>query len=268
VAGDLIPRLGLGTYGRTGEAGLAAILDALEFGYRHLDTAQSYGTEAVIGEALGRSGLRAEVFITTKVADTNLAKQLFMPSLHDSLRRLGVDQVDLTLIHWPSYRDAVPFGDYMRSLAEAKAMGLTRLIGVSNFTIAHLKKAAALLGEGQIVTNQVEVHPYLQNRKLREYCREAGIVVTAYMPLAQGRVAGDPVLKAIGERHGATAAAVSLAWLMQSGMAVIPASSRREHLRSNLRALSLTLTPSEMAKIEALDRNARIVDPEKAPAWD
>src|SRR3954449_8078619 len=155
-----IPKLGLGTYGRTGEEGMAAILNALDIGYRHLDTAQSYGTEAGVGEAVRRSGIpRSQVFITTKVADTRLAKAQFMDSVERSLETIGLGPVDLLLIHWPSKGDAVPLEDYLNGLADAQRRGFTRLIGVSNFPIGHLKRTEHLLGPGAIATNQVEIHP-------------------------------------------------------------------------------------------------------------
>jgi 2,5-diketo-D-gluconate reductase B len=264
-----IPLLGLGTYGRTGEAGVAAILEGIALGYRHIDTAQTYDTEWSVGEAIRRSGLpRDEFFVTTKVTDAKLARADFLPSIRKSLETLGLDRIDLTLIHWPSSRDQVPFEHYMGDLAEAKALGLTRLIGVSNFTIALIDKAMRLLGPGGLATNQVELHPYLQSRRLTAACTAHGITVTAYMPLAKGKVAGDPVLMRIGARHGVPAASVSLAWLLQSGRIVIPASSRVEHMRANRAALGLMLTPDEMAEIAGLDRGERMINPTKAPAWD
>src|SRR3954449_3920090 len=155
-----IPIIGLGTSGRTGDAGTAAILTALEVGYRHIDTAQSYGSEAGVGEAVRRSGVpRQDVFITTKVADTRLDKTQFMDSVERSLETIGLGPVDLLLIHWPSKNDAVPLEDYLNGLADAQRRGFTRLIGVSNFPIGHLKRTEHLLGPGAIATNQVEIHP-------------------------------------------------------------------------------------------------------------
>lgn len=263
-----IPQIGFGT-SRLGEATYASILAALELGYHHLDTAQSYGSEEAIGRALKTSGKRRdEIFITTKVADTNLTKDRFMQSLRASLDRLGVGEVDLALIHWPSHRDAVPLAEYMHALVEAKALGLTRLIGVSNFPIAVLEKSIAIIGPGQIVNNQFELHPYLQNRKLREYCQRNGISVTAYMPLAKGTVLGEPAVRAIAEKRGTTPAAVVLAFLIQQGIIVIPASTRRENIASNLKALSLTLADDEMAAMAALERGGRMIKPAKSPVWD
>jgi 2,5-diketo-D-gluconate reductase B len=267
--GQPIPRLGLGTFGRTGEDGQRAIETGLELGYRHLDTAQTYDTEENVGRAVAASRLpRAELFVATKIADFNLARDRFLPSLRESLDRLALDQVDLTLIHWPSHRDAVPFGAYMEELARARELGLTRLIGVSNFTISLIDKAVALLGPGAIATNQVELHPYLQNRKLRARCQASGIAVTAYMPLAKGRVTHEPAIRAIAAHHDTSAAAVTLAWLLHQGIIVIPASGRREHMEANLDALSLALSVEEAAAITALDRGDRMINPAKSPDWD
>jgi 2,5-diketo-D-gluconate reductase B len=264
-----IPKLGLGTWLRDGDEGFRAIVAGLELGYRHLDTAQTYGTEAHIGRAIRASGLpREEVFVTTKVGDINLARKDFLPSLQRSLDLMDIGPVDLTLIHWPAHDDSVPFASYLEDLAEAKARGLTRLIGVSNFPCALVERSVALLGPGELVTNQVEVHPYLQNRAVRACCEAHGIVVTAYMPLAGGRVAKDPVLKGIAERHSVSAPVVALAWLLHHGMIAIPASRRRQHMADNLRALDLTLGDDELMAIDALDRGFRLIDPAKSPDWD
>lgn len=263
-----IPPVGLGT-AKLGEATYGAIRAALDLGYTHLDTAQSYGSEETIGRALRDSGTRPDdVFITTKVDDSNLADDRFMPSVRASLDRLGVDRVDLLLVHWPSYRDTVPFADYMTSLAEAKAAGHARMIGVSNFTIAHLAKAEALVGPGALATNQVEVHPWLQNRKLRDWCAAHGISVTAYMPFGKGRVLADPEIAAVARRTGLSPATVTLAWILQSGMITIPASTRRENLAGNLAAAGVRLAGEDMAALDALDRGGRMINPAKAPAWD
>jgi 2,5-diketo-D-gluconate reductase B len=264
-----IPRLGLGTWGRTGSRGLEAIQTAIEIGYRHLDTAQTYDTESVIGQAMERSGVpRRDFFITTKVADTKLARRDFIPSLRASLERLRVERADLTLIHWPAYRDAVPFDEYMGELVRAKEEGLTVLIGVSNFTCALLRKAIAFAGPGTIANNQVEMHPFLQNRTVAACAASHDVAVTAYLPIAQGLVSDDPVLRRVAGDHDVDPPAVSLAWLLQKGAIVIPASSRRELLETNWRAADLRLSRDEMTAIDALDRGQRLVDPEKSPAWD
>ena len=264
-----IPQLGLGTFGRTGEEGMQAILTAIEIGYRHIDTAQSYDTEANVGEAIRRSGLpRSDFFVTTKVADTHLAKPDFLPSVEKSLETIGTDAVDLLLIHWPSQNDEVPFEDYVLALAEARQRGWTKHIGVSNFPIALLEKTSSLIGREAIATDQVEIHPYLQAPKLVAYCRQNGLTLTAYQPLYKGAVNDDPLLKGIAEEHGVTAAAVALAFLMAEGHAVIPASGSEKNLRANLAAQDVSLPHEEIARIRTLDRSIRHINPAKSPRWD
>lgn len=264
-----IPILGLGTFGRTGAAGLEALGEAISIGYRHIDTAQTYDTEANVGEAMRRSGVKRDAFfVTTKVADTNLAREKFLPSVERSLSTLGLDHVDLLLIHWPSFGDAVPFEVYMEALAETKQRGLARRIGVSNFTIALLDRAVALLGPDAIATNQVEIHPYLQARKLCAHAKAIGIPLTAYQPLAKGEVGRDPLMVEIAARHGVAASAVALAFLMAEGHIVIPASGKAEHLKANFAATTVDLAPDEIAAIRGLDRGMRVINPSKSPAWD
>jgi 2,5-diketo-D-gluconate reductase B len=265
-----IPPMGFGTFGRTGEAGIAAILHALETGYRHLDTAQSYGTQVECGEALRRSGLsRAEVFITTKVGDGNCRGGRLVPSLRKSLDELGIEQVDLTLIHWPvSPAGRLDMATYLPELAEAQELGLTRLIGVSNFTIADLEEARSILGAGKLATNQFERHPYLQNDRLVDHCGANGIAVTCYLPLARGACADDPVIEPIARRHGATAHQVALAFSLAQGHIVIPTSGRHERIEENFSAQQIRLTPDELIAIKSVDRGARQIDPVWAPAWD
>jgi 2,5-diketo-D-gluconate reductase B len=157
----------------------------------------------------------------------------------------------------------------MTALADAKAKGLTRRIGISNFNIALTKEAIAAVGKDAIATNQIELSPYLQNRKLVEFLQSEGIHVTSYMTLAYGKVLGDPVIGAIAQRHGATPAQVALAWALRLGYSVIPSSTKRENLASNLLAQTLRLTDEDMAQIAALERNGREVDPAGlAPKWD
>lgn len=264
-----IPRLGLGTFGRTGESGTLAMLKAIEIGYRHIDTAQSYDTEATVGEAVRRSGLkRSDFFVTTKVADNNLSRAKFLPSVQKSLDTMGIGPADLLLIHWPVPESEVPLAEYLSALAEAKAKGLARNIGVSNFTNSLLDRTEMILGKDAIVTNQVEIHPYLQAEKLAAHARKLGLRLTAYQPLAKGRVGDDPLLKEVAARHSVTAAAVALAFLMAEGHIVIPASSSEAHLRANWAAGGVTLTPDEIASIRKLTRGLRVINPAKSPAWD
>jgi len=177
--------------------------------------------------------------------------------------------VDLTLIHWPAPGNGVALTEFMDALAEAQALGLTRQIGVSNFNIDLTRQAIAAVGKDVIATNQIELSPYLQNRALTAFLQEQGIRVTSYMTLAYGKVLKDPVLAKIADKHGATVAQVALAWALQLGYAVIPSSTRRENLASNLLARDLQLDADDMAVIAALERNGREVTPEGlAPAWD
>jgi 2,5-diketo-D-gluconate reductase B len=264
-----IPQIGLGTFRLTGSQAIDSVRTGLELGYRHIDTAQIYGNEVEVGSALKQSGVaRDEVFVTTKVWTEHLAGERVIPSLKESLRKLGIEQLDLALIHWPSPTAAVPVAESMAALLEARERGLTRAIGVSNFTTALLREATAAVGAANIATNQVELHPFLQNRALAAFAREAGIHVTAYMPLAYGKVMADPVIGNIAARINATPAQVALAWLMNKGHAVIPSSTRRENLAANLAATGLALNAEDSAAIDALDRAERLVNPDFAPHWD
>jgi 2,5-diketo-D-gluconate reductase B len=264
-----IPMMGFGTYGRTGAAGVEAMLVAFEAGYRHFDTAQDYGTEGQVGQAVQRSGLdRTEVFVTTKIATGNLGRGALVPSLRRSLENLRLDRLDLTLIHWPSPNGAIPLPVYIEQLAEAHALGLTRLIGVSNFTIAMLEEAQAILGDLPIANNQFELNPLLQNKKLANYCTDKGISVTCYLPIARGILGKVPVIAEIAARHQATSEQVALAFEFAKGYIAIPTSGKPERIRSNFLATKLTLTDADIRAIEAVDRGQRMIDPAWGPDWD
>ncbi|MGC4242667.1 MAG: 2,5-didehydrogluconate reductase DkgB [Herbaspirillum sp.] len=264
-----LPALGLGTFRLKDQQVIDSVRNGLDLGYRHIDTAQIYGNEAEVGQAMADSGVaRDDLFVTTKIWTENLSRDKLLPSLKESLHKLRLDQLDLTLIHWPSPQDELPVADYLQALAEAKAQGLTRLIGISNFTIAHMEQAIAAVGAEAIATNQVEIHPFLQNRKVIDFARAKGIHLTAYMPLAYGKVMEDATLLEIAARHGVSAAQVALAWSLQQGFAVIPSSTRRENLAANLQAQQLTLSEAEMQAIAALDRGERLANPGFAPQWD
>lgn len=260
---------GFGTYRLEGETLKQSVNAALEAGYRHIDTAQFYGNEETLGEVLRDSSVsRDDIFLTTKVWYDRLEPEDFKKSVNESLQRLKTEYVDLLLIHWPSPDDEVPMRDYLSALKEVKAEGKARHIGVSNFTIAQLDDAVDILGKGEILTNQIEVHPFLQNRKLAEHCEKLGIAVTAFMPLAVGKVMEDPVLKQIAGVHGVTPAEITMAWLKGRGIVTIPSSTKARNIESNIKAFELTLSEAEMADIETLDRGERIADPDMAPAWD
>ncbi|GJG98615.1 2,5-didehydrogluconate reductase DkgB [Cupriavidus pauculus] len=265
-----IPSFGVGTFRLTGQAAVDSVRHALDVGYRAVDTAQIYNNEADVGVALEASGVkRDELFVTTKIWTANYAADKLVPSLRESLANLRTDYVDLTLIHWPAPDNGVSLPEFMGALAEAKSRGLTRQIGVSNFNIALTQQAIDVVGQGEIATNQIELSPYLQSRKLTAFLKEQGIAVTSYMTLAYGKVLKDPVLARIADKHQATVAQVALAWALQLGYAVIPSSTRRENLASNLLARDLKLDADDMAAIAALERNGREVSPAAlAPVWD
>ena len=265
-----IPSFGVGTFRLAGQAAVDSVRNALELGYRAVDTAQAYDNEADVGQAIEASGIdRTSLFVTTKVWTENLSRGKLVPSLRASLDKLRTDYVDLALIHWPAPGNGVELPEYMEALAEAKQLGLARRIGVSNFNIALTRQAIDVVGRGGIATNQVELSPYLQCRELAGYLQAQGIAVTSYMTLAYGKVLQDPVLARIAEKHQATVAQVALAWALQLGYAVIPSSTRREHLASNLLARELRLDAEDMALVATLERNGREVNPPGlAPAWD
>lgn len=262
-----IPQIGYGTWTRSGDAARACVRAALEAGYRHIDTAVGYGNEAEVGAALAEVRLaRAEVFVTTKIPPDHLGPGMVRPLVERSLEKLRTDQVDLLLVHWPSQTYAME--DYLAQLAEVFDQGLARYVGVSNFTTAQIDKAMALLAPRTIATNQVEIHPLMQNRAIVAHCRRCDIPLTAYAPLARGAVAKVPEIVAIAAAHGATPGQVALAFLMAEGFVVIPTSSRRERIVENFGALGVTLTAAEIATMRGLDRGRRLVSPAWAPDWD
>ncbi len=262
--GARIPRLGFGTWQLSGDSCYEAVRHALDLGHRHIDTAQMYGNEEEVGRALRDSDVdRDEVFLTTKIPPRNLAAEAVRSSHADSLRRLGVDHVDLLLIHWPS--DDVPLAETLDAMRDLRDQGRTRHLGVSNFTPELVEEARE---HAPIVTNQVEYHPFLDQSHLVRHCRDLDLVLTAYSPLAKGRVADDPTLTAIGERHGKSAAQVAIRWLLQQdGVATIPRSSSAEHRRANHDVSDFELSGDEMARIDGLARGERIIDPPFSPDW-
>lgn len=265
-----IPAFGLGTFRLKDDVVITSVKTALELGYRTIDTAQIYDNEAAIGKAIEESGVaRSDLFITTKIWIANLGKDNLIASLKESLSKLRTDYVDLTLIHWPSPENAVPVAEFMQALLEAKKEGLTRKIGISNFTIGLMQQAIDAVGAENIATNQIELSPYLQNGKVAQWAKDRDIHITSYMTLAYGKALNDEVIAVIAQKHNATPAQVILSWAMALGYAVIPSSTKRENLQSNLKAQTLELDEEDMAAIAKLDCNDRLVSPEGlAPKWD
>jgi 2,5-diketo-D-gluconate reductase B len=262
-----MPKLGLGTFRLSGAAGQAAVESALALGYRHIDTAEMYGNEAEVGAAIAASGLpREAIHVTTKVWWENLAPADMLSACEASLEKLGLAQVDLYLIHWPAPR--MNLAQSIEALIGLQEDGFARAIGVSNFPVSLLRAAVEEI-EAPIAVNQVEYHALLDQSAVLAYARSKGIAVTAYCPLAQGRLADNPGLAAIARKHGVTPAQVALKWLLdQDGVAAIPKAGRAESQRANLAALDVTLDDDDRAAIAALPKDQRCVNPGFAPAWD
>ncbi|MFD2246958.1 aldo/keto reductase [Pontibacter ruber] len=267
IQGAVIPALGLGTFQLPDAVAQEITAAALSEGYRHIDTAQIYQNEAGVGTAIKNASIdREKIFLTTKVFRENLHKKDFLPSVEESLRKLKTDHVDLLLIHWPNRN--VPVAEYMEQLMEAQHKGYTKYIGVSNHTTALLDQVLATGAD--IITNQVEYHPLINQNKLHTYLREKGISLTAYSPIAQGKVLGNPTLKAIGEKYGKSEVQVSLRWLVQqNNVMAIPRTSKAERLRDNINLFDFELTADEVKAIDQLKQdNIRVVNPSFAPDWD
>lgn len=265
----LIPHLGAGTYRLKGQDAIDSVTLSLEAGFRHIDTAQIYGNEEAVGQAIADSNVaRGDIFLTTKVWMDNCNKELFIASVKESLAKLQTEYVDLLLIHWPLQADGAPMEEYLGELKKAKELGLTKHIGVSNFTKAQLAQAIEILGKGEILTNQVEVHPYLQNQSLVDFCKQNDVIVTAYMPFVYGEVLKDEVVMKIAEKHSASTAQVVLAWERQMGYVTIPSSTKKANIESNIAADKVTLDGEDLAQIQTLNRNYRLANPGFAPQWD
>lgn len=267
IKGVSVPAIGLGTFELTGSDGIRAIRAAIEAGYRHIDTAIRYGNEREVGQAIRDSGIaRDELFVTTKIWFDNLAPEKVAARTAESLERLQLDHVDLLLVHWPSRE--TPLGETLAAFAEQRAGGRTRLIGVSNFTTALLDEAIRIHG-ADLFANQVEYHPFMAQPRVMTAVRDAGMLMTAYLPLARGAVFQSELLRAIGARHGKSAGQVALRWLIQQdGVAAIPRSSRIENIRANLDVFDFELDPEEMRRIAGLDEHRRLCDFAWSPAWD
>ena len=245
-----IPLIGLGTWDLRGKSCARMVEEALKLGYRHVDTAAMYGNEAEVGAGLRASGVaRQHVFITTKVWTSNLRARDFERSSQDSIAKLKLPQVDLLLIHWPN--SSIPLKETIGALCKMKRDGLARHIGVSNFTPALIEEAVQHSTE-PLVNNQIECHPYLDQSSTIAASRKHGLSVTAYSPVARGRVKGDALLGRIAKAHGRTAAQVCLRYLVQQQLIVIPKTSRTERLKENFAIFDFALTPAEMKEIAAL----------------
>lgn len=248
-------------------AGLVA--HAIDCGYRHIDTARKYGSEQWVGEGIRASGIdRKDLFVTTKVTEENAREADFARSVDTSLETLGLDYVDLLLIHWPQPR--VPLAETMGALARAKRAGLARHIGVSNFTVALLDEAVQVCPE-PLVANQIEYHAYIRQDKILAACARHGLIVTCHVPLARGKLLNDSVIGEIAAAHGRSSAQIALRWLIQQPqVAVVPRALEITEIEENIALYDFELSDAELQRIGALrDKNLRVVDPEvRRPVWD
>jgi diketogulonate reductase-like aldo/keto reductase len=250
--GAKIPALGLGTWKLNGRNCARLVQQALRLGYRHIDTAEMYENEREVGEGLRASGIRREdVFITTKVWSTHLAPGELARAGKDSAARMRLSDVNLLLIHWPNPR--VPLAETIGALCRMKSEGFARHIGISNFSATLVEEAVKLASE-PLVTNQVEWHPFIDQRGVVAASRQHGLAVTAYSPLAKGKTASNDVLSTIGMSYGKTGGQVALRWLLQQGAIVIPGTSRVERLSENMAVFDFELTTEELDEIAKLAR--------------
>jgi diketogulonate reductase-like aldo/keto reductase len=264
--GFKLPMIGLGTWALRGRDCARLTEQAIRIGYRHIDTAQMYDNEREVGEGVRASGQRDRVIVTTKVQPALLAPADLERSVKESLAKLKLDAIDLLLIHWPN--PSVPLGETLGAMAKMKQAGYTRQIGVSNFTVALLAEANKITTE-PLVCDQVECHPFLDQDKVIAACRKHGMAVVAYSPIARGQAKGDKLLERIGRAHGKSASQVSLRWLTQQGIVVIPRTSKAERLEENFNILDFNLSDAEMKEIAGLARRGgRIVDWTWSPNWD
>jgi 2,5-diketo-D-gluconate reductase B len=264
-----IPQLGFGTWNHNGEEAYNVTRWALETGFRHIDTAEGYNNEEFVGRAIAESGIaREQIFITTKIAPESYAPGKIMGHVKTSLEKLRVKKVDLLLLHWPSIKDQYDVNDYMQQFAEVYDAGLTKHIGVSNFTKKYLDAAIRVLGDRPITTNQCEIHVLNQNHVIIDYCKSKNIPMTAYSPLARGALTDNPALVAIGKKYNVSANQVALAFLLTEGYVVIPSSSNKARIKENFDSKDVVLATEDIASIRKLDQGRRLVNGAWCPVWD
>jgi 2,5-diketo-D-gluconate reductase B len=264
--GFSIPLVGLGTWMLHGRDCARLVEQAIRIGYRHIDTAQMYDNEREVGEGVRNSGKRVNVIVTTKVQPSLLAPRDLERSVKESLARLRLDHIDLLLIHWPNPR--VPLAETLGAMGKMKQQGYARALGVSNFTVALLDEANKVSPE-PLVCNQIECHPFIDQRKVIEATLRHGMAVIAYSPIARGGAKGETLLEGIGKTHGKSAAQVCLRYLVQQDIAVIPRTSKLQRLEENFALFDFALSEFEMAQIRELAiRNDRLVDWTWSPKWD
>lgn len=255
--GNLIPALGFGTWKLEGQAAVDSTIKALEIGYRHIDTADVYGNHTQVGKAIIDSGVnRKEIFLTTKIWHSKLNASGVKESVDKFLQELQTDYIDLLLIHWPNRE--ISLEETLKTMDVLKTEGIVRNIGVSNFTINHLKDC---LKTGiEIVNNQVELHPTFGQFELQKFCDENKILLTAYSPLGRGADLELPVLVSIADKYGKTVPQVILNWVVSRGLIAIPKATSEEHIRENFEALDFELSSEDIEAISKLDKGERLID--------
>jgi 2,5-diketo-D-gluconate reductase B len=258
-----VPCMGFGTYKLTGRECTKTVEDALQAGYRHIDTAQFYNNEEEVGKAIHNSGIdRDKIFITTKIFPTDFKR--LIDATEESLRKLKSNHVDLLLLHWPS--DAESTRKAVECLNEALAKGYTKNIGVSNFNIENVSDAAK---RAPIVCNQVEYHPYISQQKMLAFLKENNMFMTAYSPLAKGRVTHNVVLKEVAAKYNKSISQLVLRWLLQQGdMAVIPKATSMERIKENLDVFDFEISVLDMEVVSGLSGDHRITNSIWSPVWD
>lgn len=258
-----IPAIGLGTWQMKGKECVEGVKQALDLGYRHVDTAQMYKNEEAVGQGIKESSVdRKDIFLTTKIWYTDLKKDQVVSAVDQSLERLQTDYVDLLLIHWPSQE--TPLEETLEAFKKVKDQGKAKSIGVSNFTPELLEKALDIAPG--LVNHQVEMHTFYQQREMVRYCQENDLTLTAYSPLARERVLEDPVLNEIGEKYDKSPAQIALRWLIQQeNVIAIPKAVPEDYQRQNLEAMDFELDEEDMRRIFDIEQKPKIVDPGFAP---
>lgn len=262
-----IPDIGLGTWQNTDPDQCAeSVATALDIGYRHIDTAQAYDNEEYVGNGITQADVtREDIFLGTKVWNRNLEYRDVLDSTEESLEKLGVDYVNILYSHWPT-RTYDP-GDTMAAFAELRDEGKIKHIGVSNFTPELLDEARSVIDQ-PILANQVEMHPLLQQDELVEYVQQHDLTLVAYSPLARGKVFDIPEVTEVAEKHGASEAQISLAWLLsKDNVVTIPKATSETHIQDNYKALDIELDSEDVERIESIEREERLIDPEFSPDW-
>ncbi len=259
-SGLKMPALGFGTWQLKGDDAKNAVSYALEIGYRHVDTADAYGNHIEVGKGIKESGVsREQIFLTSKVFYDSLEPKQIIATGERALKELGVDYLDLFLLHWPNR--SIPIADQLNAMQELKNRGFVKAIGVSNYTIHHLKDA--LETEIEFEVNQVEFHPSLNQKDLKQFCDDNHIIITAYSPIAQGQDLNLPEVVELAKKYKKSQSQIILNWLISIGLVAIPRSAKKKHIKDNLGALDWEMQQADIEKLSGIDKGNRIV----IPAW-